>query len=274
MNYKFSVLMSVYFKDNAEHLSISLESIINQTLLPNEIVIVKDGTLTFALEEVIEKFINSNPYLFKIISLPTNSGLANALNKGLELCTNDIIARMDADDVCFIDRFKKQIDFFSKNDVDILGGQILEFGESINEIISQRKVPLVHEEIVKFMKYRSPFSHPTIIIKKSVYLELGGYDTGIFPEDYIFFVKAYLKGYKFANLEDNILWYRIGGENSSAIKRRWGYLYAKSEFILYFNFFKLGFYNLTFFIKVILIKIPLRLIPFPLFKLIYFKVLR
>jgi glycosyltransferase involved in cell wall biosynthesis len=274
MNQEFSVLMSVYFKDNADYLKDSIDSILNQTLMPNEIIIVKDGILNLELDNLLENYYNNFPILFKIVSLPTNSGLANALNKGISICSNELIARMDADDICFPDRFEKQINFFSINDVDILGGQILEFGKNKRDIISQRRVPVSYDEIVKFMKYRSPFSHPTILIKKTVYEALGGYDISIFPEDYLLFVKAYLNGYKFANLQENILWYRIGDDRSKALKRRWGYQYAKNEFKLYRKFFQLGYYTATTFFTVILIKIPLRIIPFSIFKLIYFKALR
>jgi glycosyltransferase involved in cell wall biosynthesis len=270
----FSVLISIYSKETTIHLTAALNSIINQTLVPDEIVLVKDGPLTTGLDEVIKDFCSKFPNLFKVLSLPFNLGLARALNEGLRVCKYDLIARMDSDDICFPDRFEKQIAYFTTNDVDILGGQLIEFGKDIDDVISHRKVPLHHQDIVRFMKYRSPFSHPSIILKKSVYEALGGYDSEIFPEDYDFFVRAYLKGFKFANLEDTILWFRMGEDQSKAIKRRWGIQYAKNEFKLYKKFYNLGFYNIPMFIKAVMLKIPLRLLSFSIYKFIYFKILR
>lgn len=272
---KFSVLISVYKSDNPEHLETALKSIWdNQILKPDQIVLVQDGPVGDEIVNIINNFKAILDDKLSFLELPVNLGLARALNQGLRLCKYDLIARMDSDDICFPDRFEKQIAFFTKNDVDILGGQLLEFGKDIEDIISQRNVPLTHQAILDFMKYRSPFSHPTIMLKKSVYEALGGYDVTVFPEDYDFFVRAYLKGFKFANLKDNILWFRMGEDQSKAIKRRWGLDYAKNEFTLYRKFFKIGFYNWFAFLKVVVMKIPMRLIPFSLYKFLYFKFLR
>lgn len=271
MKNNFSVVLSVYKNDNYLFLKESIDSLICQTLSPNEIIIVIDGPV----EKKILDYLNSlDLNIFNLVYLDENKGLANALNVGIKIAKNSLIARMDSDDICYPDRFKKQIEFMNKNDVDILGGQILEFGCAKDDIISERRVPLHHCEIIDFMKFRSPFSHPTIMFKKNVFETLGGYDTNIFPEDYDFFVRAYLKGFRFANLQDNILWFRMGEDRSKAIKRRWGVLYAKNEFKLYKKFYRLGFYNAVTFLKAVLFKIPIRLLPFSLYKFIYFKILR
>lgn len=272
---KFSVLISVYYKDNPIHLSQSLRSICEeQNLKPSEIILVKDGLLSEELEIVIASYQKKFPFLFKIIPLLENKGLSNALNVGAKYCNCDLIARMDADDIAFPDRFEKQIKFLLEKNLDIVGGQIIEFGENINDVMSVRKVPTEHHDIVTFLKYRSPFSHPTVIFKKNVFDTLNGYNEKIFPEDYDFFVRAYLEGFKFGNVSDNVLWFRIGKDKGAAIKRRWGKQYAIKEFNLYKNFLNLGYYTYFDFFKVIVVKLPLRLMPFPIFKFIYFKILR
>lgn len=271
---KFSVLLSVYCKENPLYLKEALESIVNQTLIPNEIVLVEDGPLTIELKTVIDDFVVCHPNLFKIIILSENKGLANALNIGANECNYDLIARMDSDDIAFPDRFEKQISYFDRNDLDVLGGQIIEFGRDIKEVVSERKVPLDHDKIVQFLKYRSPFSHPTVIFKRKVFDELKGYDSNIFPEDYDFFVRAYLKGFKLSNIPENVLWFRLGEKSDASLKRRWGVSYAKCEIKLYKRFFDLGFYSIFDFINVLFFKVPLRLLPFPVFKFLYFNVLR
>ena len=267
----FSVLMAVYYKESPEFLKQSLASVINQTLLPEEIVLVKDGQLTNELDDVINSFEMKYPNIFTVITLSLNTGLANALNEGMKKARNSIIARMDSDDICMSERFEIQINYLVNNNLDIVGGQIIEFSKNIEDIVSVRKVPVSHAEIVEFMKFRSPFSHPTIVFKKKSFELLGGYDNTIFPEDYDFFVRAYLAGFKFGNVKENVLYFRLGQNLSEAIKRRWGMKYAFNELKLYIRFLKLGFFNYFDFFKVLVLKIPLRIIPFKLYSYIYFK---
>jgi glycosyltransferase involved in cell wall biosynthesis len=272
---RFSVLIAVYYRDSPHYLKQAIESVcVNQTVKPNQIVLVKDGNLTQELDCVIDEFVRNFPTVFKVIALEKNEGLANALKVGGSACDYDLIARMDADDIAFHDRFEKQINHLINHDLDIIGGQIIEFGSDISDIISERKVPLEHHKIIRFLKYRSPFSHPTIIFKKKMFDDLNGYDSRVFPEDYDFFVRAYLKGYKFGNIKDNVLWFRLGENRDEALKRRWGLVYAKNEVKLYKRFLDLGFYTLFDFTKVLFFKIPLRLLPFPVFKFLYFKFFR
>lgn len=271
MTESFSVLISVYHKENSIFLKMALESLMLQTLVPNEVVLVKDGKLTSELESVIEHFKLRFPNIFNIVSLPKNNGLANALNEGFKVAKYSIIARMDSDDICISNRFEIQINYMIENNLDIVGGQILEFSKNIEDVISIRKVPLNHDDIVKYMKFRSPFSHPSIVFKRECFEALNGYDTRVFPEDYDFFVRAYLAGFKFGNVKETLLYFRLGDNLSEAIKRRWGFKYAINEFKLYRNFFKLGFYNYKDYLKVLFLKIPLRIIPFRLYSYIYFK---
>jgi len=267
----FSVVMSVYCKENPDFLQKSLNSIINQTLEPDEIVLVKDGQLTKELDEVIIGFKNKYPNVFTVVALSQNKGLANALNQGMKVVRNPIVARMDSDDICFENRFEVQINHLINNNLDIAGGQIIEFSKSIEDIVSIRNVPCSHQEIVKFLKFRSPFSHPTIVFRKEVFETLNGYDVNIFPEDYDFFVRAYLAGFRFGNVQEDVMYFRLGENLSEAIKRRWGMKYASNEFRLYNKFLKLGFFNYIDYLKVIFFKIPLRIMPFKLYSYIYFK---
>lgn len=272
---KFSVLMSVYKADTPSNLESSLNSIWNlQKVKPSQIVLVQDGPVSKDIIDVILKYKINLGDKFEHLVLEKNQGLAAALNQGFKLCKHELIARMDADDISFPDRFEKQLKYLNSHNVDIVGGQIIEFGEEINDVISDRKVPINHDQIVMFMKYRSPFSHPTILFKRRVFFALKGYDTSIFPEDYDFFVRAHMKNFKFGNLDENVLWFRMGSDYSKSLKRRWGLNYAKNELKLYRKFLKIGFYNWFTFLKVVALKIPMRLIPFSLYKFLYFKLLR
>lgn len=269
---KISVVMSVYKKDNPDQFSSAVLSLLNQTYLPEEIIIVVDGEVESEINNCIDYYSKSS--IVKIIRLNENKGLANALNVGIKNANYPLIARMDADDICFNDRFEKQIKTLNECDLDIVGGQIIEFGKDIDDIISRRIVPCEHAEMIKLLKFRSPFSHPTILFKKEVFDVLNGYDSSIFPEDYDFFVRAYLKKFRFGNVPDEVLWFRLGENRSDAIKRRWGSTYAKNEFKLYRKFLNIHFFNYYEFFKVVLLKIPIRLLPFFMFKFVYYKMAR
>lgn len=271
-NLQVSVIIAVYKNDDSLFFDEAIKSLLNQTYLPNEIIVVIDGFVSTEINDVLSKYFKNE--LFSFIRLSENKGLANALNLGIESAKYDLIARMDADDICFPERLEKQIDYMFKENLDIVGGQIIEFGKNIQDVISERKVPLNHNDIIKFLKLRSPFSHPTVLFKKDVFTSLGGYSLKVFPEDYDFFVRAYLKGFKFGNLNENILWFRLGANYSEAIKRRWGIKYAKNEYKLYKHFLKIGFFEVSDFLKVVVLKIPIRLLPFFLYKYIYFNILR
>ena len=86
----------------------------DQTKMPSEIVLVKDGPLSGELDEVISEFTGNYPNLFKIIVLPENKGLGNALSIGVLACSTELIARMDTDDISLPERFKIQLEYFEK----------------------------------------------------------------------------------------------------------------------------------------------------------------
>ena len=210
----YSFLISVYVKDSATYLEESLKSMINQSVPPNEVVLIKDGPLTPMLDEMIEKYNSLNPNLFRIIQLKNNVGLGNALNIGLKACKNNLVARMDADDISFLDRCEKQLHAFEKEPkLSICGGQTCEFIDSIDRIVSHRIVPVSYSDIIKFSKRRSPFNHPTVMYKREDILGLGGYPSSNRKEDLDLFLLALSKGFYAINLSDCVLYYRTSVDN-------------------------------------------------------------
>lgn len=123
----FSVLISVYYKEKPEYLKDAINSIFNQTLRPNEVILVEDGKLTDELHNTIKK-LQEKYNEIKTVCLKENKGLGPALNEGLKHCSYNIVARMDSDDICMPDRFKIQTDFLEKHpEIDIISGWIDEF---------------------------------------------------------------------------------------------------------------------------------------------------
>lgn len=267
----FSVLLSVYFKETSDHLKSSLHSVLNQTLMPDEIVLVKDGPLTDDLDMTIQIFLQDFPELFKIVELKNNVGLGTALNEGLKVCKNDIIARMDTDDICFVDRFEKQFHYLKDNpDISVIGSNIEEFDDVPGDLNRYRKLPLHHNDLYKFAKYRNPLNHPTVFFRKEHILKVGSYlDMPLF-EDYFLWIRLLKEGYQINNLPDPLLHFRVGND---MVGRRQGLGYAQKEF----NFLKkaesIGFINkkeLLFSLS----KLPVRMLPKKVLEVFYKKVLR
>lgn len=224
---KYSVLMSLYYKENPIHLSESLDSMINQTISPDEIVMVFDGPLTNELYQMMDKYIKYNPDLFTVVVNEKNLGLGTSLKKGLEKCRNELVARMDTDDISRFDRCEKQIRLFeSIPSLDIVGGNIGEFIDNPQKIISYRNVPTDDDEIKEYMKFRCGFNHMTVMFKKESVIKCGNYIDWFFNEDYYLWIRMLENGCKFANIDDILCYVRVGKEMYS---RRGGIKYFKSE---------------------------------------------
>lgn len=267
---KFSVLMSVYAKESPLFLKEALESLRNQTLPAAEIVIVKDGSIGEALESVLTEYAGCLP--LKTVGYEKNRGLGYALAFGLQHCRYDWVARMDSDDIADKFRFEKQINFITEHPaLSVVGGQIQEFSESITEVMKSRRVPLDHDDIVRFLKKRNAINHVTVFFKKKDVLNAGNYEDVPGFEDYYLWVRMILNGCKVANIPENLVAVRVGND---MIGRRIGFRYAKEEYRFYKKLRKLKFLSCTEFIKVVCMRIPLRLVPKPVLAFIYKKLLR
>ena len=219
--------MSVYFKEKSDFLKQAIESMLNQTVKPDEIVIVEDGPLTDDVYEVLNGYTQKYSAIFHRVINETNLGLGKALNRGLEVCKNELVARMDTDDISLLDRCEKQLKILSENsDIDIVGTNISEFINTPKETVSVRKVPCKHDEICSYLKKRCPFNHMSVMFKKSAVLNAGGYLDWHYNEDYYLWIRMYLNGCRFYNINENLVNVRVGQE---MFARRGGKAYYKSE---------------------------------------------
>jgi glycosyltransferase involved in cell wall biosynthesis len=259
----FSVLLSIYFKEKPDYLLACFQSLANQTLKPYEVVLVEDGPISSNLKLIIEQYRGS----LNIVSvcLSNNVGLAKALNEGLKNCTYDLVARMDTDDIALPERFEKQYTFMQENDhIAVCGAQIFEMDETMNNVFNERRVPLEHRELVNFMKFRTPFSHPVVMFRKKAILAVGGYPY-IFPEDYILWVKLFLAGYQFHNLPDVLLKMRTG---DSMLARR-GKVFLFGILKTYWFMYKNNVTSFNELVKGCLVQSIVRLSPLFVRKLLY-----
>lgn len=224
-NTKFSVAMSVYSGDEPEWLKAAIESILNQTLPPAEVVIVVDGPISEGLKQVINEYVIKPEFI--IVQLPENTGHGFARSIALNKCNYDIVALMDTDDICCEYRFEKQMSVLENDEsISVVGGQISEFIGEPNNIVSYRRVPLDDEKIKRYMKNRCPMNQVTVMFRKSSVQSVGGYKTWPYDEDYYLWIRMAQAGLKFANVPDVIVNVRTGEEQYS---RRGGTTYFASE---------------------------------------------
>ena len=229
MNY--SVLMSVYYQEKPSYLKQSMESILKQTIKTNDFVLVCDGPLNENLDAVIADMKKEFGDVLQVIRLQQNVGLGCALNEGIKYCKNELVARMDSDDIAYPDRCSRQIAEFTKNsNLDICSGGVEEFIDTPAHIETRRIPPETHKEIYEFAKKRCPFNHPCVMYRKSAVNAAGGYQDFYHMEDYYLWVRMLLNGSIGYNIQQPLLWMRAGND---MYKRRAGWQYAKSQCALF-----------------------------------------
>lgn len=225
---KFSVITSVYHNDTPDFVRMALDSmLVHQTLKPSEVVLVRDGVVPDKLEALIAEYETMYHDIVHVIRLEKNGGLGKAMKLGVEVAQNDIIARMDSDDICSPNRFELQLKYLELHpNVDIIGGQMTEFIDTPDNIIGKRIVPCDNEDIYDFMKNRCALNHVTVMFRKEAVLKVGNYQDWFWNEDYYLWVRMMIAKCKFANVPDVLVNVRSGADQYA---RRGGRKYYESE---------------------------------------------
>lgn len=258
-NYQYSVLMSVYHKENAEYLRTAMDSIWNQTIPTDDFVLVCDGPLNEGLDAVIDEMQAAHPETLNVVRLEKNGGLGNALNEGIKHCKYDLVARMDSDDISRPDRCERQLKVFQEHpDMSVVSGIVEEFTASTSEIEARRVPPETQEEIISFAKKRNPFNHPCVMYKKSAVEAAGGYQDFYLLEDYYLWIRMLQNGSQGYNLQEPLLWMRAG---SDMYKRRAGWKYAKSQKALFKYMKDSGFISGSQYMKSVVVRTASSLTP-------------
>ena len=272
MNLKYTVLMSLYKNESPAYFEAAFESMIHQTVMPEQIVIVEDGPLPEALHSLVQKYESDFPELLTVVVNKTNLGLGLALNRGLEFCRNDLVARMDTDDISLPNRCEKQVvEFLTHPELSIVGSNVDEFVESPHNIISTRRVPSTYTEIYEFAKRRSAFNHPAVMYKKSAVFSVGGYSDLRRNQDVDLFGRMLFAGLKAENIDESLLLFRSG---DSLAKRRKSWENTKSYIEVIRRFWKMGYSRFSDFVLVAIAQTVMFLCPVHLQSFIYKKLLR
>lgn len=268
---QFSVLMSIYKKENPDYFRDCIQSIVTQTVRPDEIVLVEDGKLPDELEAVVGEFGEVCPQL-RVIRFEENRGLGKALSDGLKECRYQLVARMDTDDIAFPDRFEKQLAAFKQSPaLTLCGGQVLEFSGTTENVLRRKLVPTEHEEILRYAATRNPFNHPSVMFKKDAVLAAGGYLHMPGFEDYYLWARMLAAGARSCNLPDFILYFRAGDD---VYKRRGGWDYMKASVKARWAIHKTGISGLGSFVYGAAGQIAVSLLPNEARGRFYQKVLR
>ena len=271
-----SVLMSVYQKEKPEYLKAALESIINQTKQPDEIVLIKDGPLTAELDKVIDEVFAGIAAKGSTIALRTypfeeNVQLGRALRKGVELCEHEFIARMDTDDIACPDRLEKQYAYMKTHErVAALGGYMEEFCDD-NSFSNVKTMPIGVAAVRSYARFRNPLNHMTVMFRKEMILETGNYRHYPFLEDYDLWGRVLAFGYQLDNLPEVLVRARVGNE---LYGRRGGLEYCKRYLGLRKEQKKLGLTNGLEYLIACAITIAVTILPSGARKQVYQKVLR
>ena len=225
MEKNISVLMSVYKNDIPKNIITAVESVVNQTLPPKQIVMVVDGPVPEELERTLKALEKKYP-IYENVWLKENLGTGGALKDNWKVCKYPYVAKMDSDDICVLDRFEKQMNYLEEHpDIDVVGSLSREFYDEPENEAGLKWVPETHEEIVEFMKSRSPFCHQSLMMKRDIIEKAGGYEPWFYAEDYYLFIRMYLAGAKFHNLQEVLVYARI---DKNTFSRRHGMKYYKS----------------------------------------------
>ena len=266
----FSVLMSVYRKESPEFLRQALDSVFDQTAVPAEVVLVEDGPLTDELYALLDDYGRCRPEL-KRVPLSENRGLGLALQEGILHCSNELVARMDTDDISVATRFERQLAEFEKNpSIDICGSHIKEFEGTPDHIVAERRVPLTHDDCKRYQRRRDAFNHVSVMFRKTAVLKAGNYQHCPLMEDTLLWANMFKTGATAMNIDDYLVLVRIGKD---MYERRGGMAYFKKYRKARRVIYKTGFISWWDYAYTIVIQFIVAIIPNSLRGFVFKKIL-
>ena len=267
----YSILTTLYKNDSPEFLKQSIDSMLAQTVLTNDYVIVADGPLTEELDEVLVGYENTHNF-FNIVRLSENVGLGVALREGLKYCKNDLVARLDADDLSMPTRCEKQLTLFDSDpDLVIVGSDMYEFDSNPDEITDLKHMPSSPEQIYKYGKRRNAFNHSSVMYRKSVIEEHGSYSTMRRSQDIELFSKILYAGCKCRNINEPLIKFRCG---DTRVKRKKKWSNVKSDLRIFKNNYKMGYAGFGDYLYVVITQIGFFILPTKLAGYLYKKLFR
>ena len=266
----FSLLLPVYGRDDPAQLERAfVSSVDEQTRRPDEVVLVQDGPVPDPLAATIAALVAGSPVPVRHLALPENVGLAEALTLGLDACTHDVVARMDADDLSLPHRFAVQMPIIEAGH-DLVGAGLVEFGAHAEDLVGTRTPPTDAADIAERARFADPFNHPTVVYRREVVRAVGGYTDFALMEDYLLWAKMLVAGARVANVAEPLVRYRVG---AGAYARRGGLAQLRAELRLQWRFRRIGFTTWAQFLRNVAVRGAYRLVPERVRRTLYRKVI-
>lgn len=262
----FTLLLPVYIGDEYENFVECIASIKANNVQPAEILIIFDGPVISKVNSFVDALSESDAHVH-VLKLPTNLGLSAALNTAIEYSRFEVLCRMDADDICEVDRFKCQWGKFHGEQYDLLGSAISEFGQNPQEILTVRTYPQSISDIKRYIKYRNPFAHPSVMFRKEIYLRAGRYHVeDRYFEDWGLWLRMLQISENIGNLEQPLVKMRA---NIAQTQRRRGVMYMYHEWRFFLKYQKSKHLNLNSLLYLLLVRTPIRILPKKILKAIF-----
>ena len=256
---KFSVLISVYAGDRLDYFKKAMDSVYDQTAIPDEIVLVKDGPVSVEIDDAINEYKQKTPSVLKVVAIEKNQGLGAALAQGLAQCSYDIIARMDADDISVSQRFEKQLKFLKGNpDIDVVSCFVAAFDKDPQKPLFFRRGPLEPEQIAQQFRFRFCMNHPASMMRKSAIIKAGNYIPFDGLEDYHLWARMLMAGARMANIGEALYYHRW---DKGLVKRRGGLKRAALQIRLQREFLRIGFINKWQFLRNVAVRTTAAILP-------------
>ena len=263
----YSVLMTVYKKDNPSFVKQGIDSMLAQTVLTDDFVLVCDGPLTNELNKLIDNYKSEYKEIFHIVRMEKNVGLGAALRHGLPLCKNRLVARMDDDDVAYPERCEKELKYYEMHpEISILGAYVAEFENEISNVIREKEVPTDMNSIMEFSRRRNPFNHSTVMLDKEKILSIGNYSEMRTNQDVDLWVRALNRGLIGANLPESLVYFRF---DNDTYQRRKDMKNVKLMVKVWKNFYKNKYCRLNDLMFVTLMQYGVALAPTKLIQWAY-----
>jgi glycosyltransferase involved in cell wall biosynthesis len=216
---RVDTVTAVYAAVSPDHLAEALQSLVDQTLRPAQCVVVADGPLTPELDAVLARFATSLP--LTVVRLGSHVGSGPAKQAGLEASTSAYVAIADADDISLPGRLEQQVGLLRRTHADLVGAAMEEFDTDTGETWGVRAFPVSHDEIVRLLRRVNPLNHPTVCLRRSTALAVGGYADLPYLEDYDLWARMVSRGARVGNCAEPLVRFR-GGSASLARRRATG----------------------------------------------------
>lgn len=267
----FSVFVPVHSGVDAAHFARALDSVVDQTVVPDEVLVIEDGPLDAGQIEVLEAFGAAHPGLLRRIAFPVNRGPGAAAAAGILEARNDVVARLDSDDIALPHRFETQLRHLEQQRCDVVGASMLEFEGDESNVVGVRRLPTTHEEIARYARTRSPLNQPTVMLRRDAVLAAGNYVELGLVEDYDLWARMLAHGSRMANIDEPLVLFRC---SAAMFARRGGGRHLRAEWLLQRRLQQYGLIGPVRRWANLVVRIGFRLLPARLLRTAYIRIFR